>query len=123
LVALILVAWFAVLVRNEHTGHQASDRIFDQPDMSRSDWARSLDQLRQAKLLDPGWKWTVARASALLLRDTREALRVAGPVVDDEPDNLEAWVVVLRAARGLDARRAAQARAQIRRLNPRPGGG
>jgi hypothetical protein len=119
-VAVLLITWSAVLWRDEHVGRQAADRIFSDPVMSDSEWDRFLAQLRDAQLLDPSTKWAVSRATALLLRDEPEAARVAASVVAREPDNLEAWMVVLKATRGRDAARADRARAEIRRLNPPP---
>ena len=118
LVAALLAVWFVVLWRDEQIGREAADRVFQQPGMSDADWARTLDQLRRAELLNPGTEWTEQRASALLLRDKRAALRLANSVVRQEPDYLDAWVTVYKAARGLDDRRAARAAAEIRRLNP-----
>lgn len=116
--AVLLIAWFAVLWHGEQIGREAADRIFEQPGMSDADWARSLRQLRRAELLNPGTEWTEQRASALLLRDKRAALRVANSVVRREPEYLDAWVTVYQATRGRDPRRAARAAAEIRRLNP-----
>jgi len=118
LVALLLTAWFAVLWRHEQIGRDAADRIFETPGMSDAAWERSLDQLRRAELLNPGTEWTTLRATALLLRDERAAQRLAESVARREPDNLEAWDVIYQAARGRDERRADEALAQIRRLNP-----
>lgn len=118
LVAILLIAWFVVLFRNERIGSDAADRVFRDPGMSDSEWAHTLDQFRRAELLDPSTGWTVQRAGALLLRDRRAAIRVADSVLHDEPDNFEAWLVVYRATRGRDARRASQAIAEVRRLDP-----
>jgi hypothetical protein len=120
LFAVLVVAWSAVLWRNETVGYDAADRIFGNPTMTAAEWARSLDQLRDAELLDPSTKWRVSRATALLLRDRPAAARLAESVVEREPDNLEAWLVVLRATRGRDPERAAEALAQAKRLNPLP---
>ncbi len=118
-VALLVVAWSAVLVRDERLARQAEDSILGNPKMSDARWAEAMEQLEDAELLNPGTPWKLARAQALLLRrDRQAALRVADSVVESEPDNLAAWAVVLRATRGRDARRSAEARAEIRRLNP-----
>jgi hypothetical protein len=120
LVSVLLIGWSAVLWRDDRVGHQAADRIFGDPVMSDSEWARALAQLRDAELLDPSSRWKVSRADALLLRDKAAAARVAGTVVDHEPDNLEAWLVIYRATRDRDRRRAREALAQVKRLNPLP---
>jgi len=118
IVAVLLMAWSLVLFRDERIGRAAADRVLHQPGMSQSEWARSLAQLRQAELLNPGTEWDTLRAAALVLRDKRAALRVAESVVSREPEYLNAWIVVLNATRGRDTRRSAEAVAQIRRLSP-----
>jgi hypothetical protein len=118
IVAVLLMAWSVVLFRDERIGREAEGRVLHEPRMSQSEWARSLAQLRQAELLNPGTEWDTLRAAALVLRDKRAALRVADSVVSREPENLNAWIVVLNATRGRDARRSAQAVAQIRHLSP-----
>jgi hypothetical protein len=118
LIAIVLIAWFAVLVRDQVVGHAAIGRIVDAGSMSESEWRGAMDDLRSAELLDPSTTWRVGRANYLVLRDRREALEVANSVVRREPDNLAAWAVVLQASEGLDPRRAARARREIRRLNP-----
>ena len=120
LVAVAIVAWSAVLWRNDRVGYDAAGKIFGDPTMSQSEWEHSLDQLRQADLLDPGTKWEVSRASALLLRNPPAAARLAESVIAREPDNLQAWMLVYEATRVRDPARAREARAQVERLNPLP---
>jgi hypothetical protein len=123
LVAVLAVAWSAVLLRDERLARGAEDRITGNPEMSDGEFARTMEAFEAAELLNPGTQWTLVRANVLLLRDKPEALRVADSILADEPDNLGAWVVVHKATQGRDPRRAAEALAQIRRLNPPPGGG
>jgi predicted Zn-dependent protease len=79
-----------------------------------------MERLRGARLLDPDRYWELTRARYLLLRDRPvRALRTANGLVREEPDNLDAWIIVREAAREVDPRRAARALAEIRRLNPR----
>jgi hypothetical protein len=121
LVALALVVWSAVLWRDERIGSSAIDRILRNPDLNDAAWAREMERLRDAELLNPGTSLATARAGALLQRGRPEAAaRVIDDVVAREPENVEAWLVVLDIARGRDPARAAEARATIRRLNPMP---
>jgi hypothetical protein len=121
LVALALVVWSAVLWRDETIGSAAVDRILRNPGLSDAAWGREMERLRDAELLNPSTNWAIARAGALLQRGSPEAAgRVIEDVVAREPDNLEAWLVLRRVMRGRDDERAAQARAEIRRLNPTP---
>lgn len=118
LVSLLLIGWFAVLVRDEHIGAEATDRLLHNPEMSDSRFARSLEELRQAEFLNPDTEWRVTRASYILLRDKPRAVRVVESVLRKEPENLSAWVVLLNASRDRDPRRASRAVDGIRRLNP-----
>jgi hypothetical protein len=118
LVAAVLVAWSAVVWRDDNVGYSAANRIFNDPAMSDARWRSSLDQLRDADLLDYGTDWEVSRAQALLLRSRPAAERLAGSIVAREPNNIAAWVVLLRATRGRDPRTAARARAELERLDP-----
>jgi hypothetical protein len=122
LVAVLAVAWSAVLLRDERLARSAEDRVTSDPQMSDAEFARTMDSFEAAELLNPGTQWTLVRANVLLLRDKREARRVAESIIESEPDNLGAWVVVHRATQGRDPQRAAQALAEIRRLNPPPRG-
>lgn len=117
-ISVLMIGWFAVLWRDERIGRDAAERLFNEPEMSDSEFARALDELQQAELLNPGEEWATLRAAALILRDKPAAVRVAESVVRREPDNLNAWVAMLNATRGRDALRSAQAIAQIRRLSP-----
>jgi hypothetical protein len=120
LLAIVLIAWFAVLARNHEIATSASSRVVSEPGMGAADWERAMDDLERADLLDPSSQWSLVRAQYLLLRDRRAALKVADDVLRSEPDNLAAWWVVLRAARELDRQRWREAGAQIERLNPTP---
>jgi hypothetical protein len=122
-VALLLVAWFTVLFRDNHIAQKASDRLHEDPGMSDAEWSHQLDQLRKADLLNPQSEWTMTRANYLLLRNKRAARELAESVLRDEPDNLDAWRVVLFASRGRDPARASKALAEIERLDPLAGGG
>jgi hypothetical protein len=118
LVAVALVAWFALIARNQEIGTAASERISDAPSMGATEWERTMEDFRRAQLLDPSTDWSLVRAQYLLLRDDRRALAVAESVLEREPDNLAAWFTVLRASDESDPRHAEAAR-EIRRLDPR----
>jgi predicted Zn-dependent protease len=120
-VALLVVAWSAVLWRDDRIGSEASNRLLRSEQLSDAEWAREVERLRDAELLDPSARWPLARAQAYLLRDRpRDAARVTESVLDREPENVEAWIVLREATREIDPRRAAQAAAEIRRLSPPP---
>jgi hypothetical protein len=119
LAALLAIGWLGVLLRDEHVGASAADRIFYAPDLPPAELGRQLDRMEGARLLDPDPKVDLNRAGLLLLRGRRqEAAAIAGARARREPANLEAWRIVFQATRGTDPARAAQALAAIRRLNP-----
>ena len=119
--ALLVVAWSAVLWRDDRIGSEASNRLLMSKQLSDAEWAREVERLRDAELLDPSTRWPLARAQAYLLRDRpRDAAQVTESVLDREPENVEAWIVLREATREIDPRRAAQAGAEIRRLSPPP---
>ena len=120
LIAVLLAAWSAVLWRNQLVGGGASDRVLaGTADLSDAAWDRILDDFRDAELLDPSSDWPLTRAGVLILRgDRAAAASVTESVLDSEPDNLLAWTLLLRATEGRFPGRAAEATAQIRRLNP-----
>jgi predicted Zn-dependent protease len=121
LIAALLVAWSAVLWRGDRIGSDASDTLIRNADLSEAAFAHEMERLRDAELLDPSTRWPVARAGALYQRGRFEqAERVLDDVLEEEPDNLEAWLYMREVVQGRDPARAAQARVAIRRLNPAP---
>jgi hypothetical protein len=119
-VALLVLGWLGVLYRDRRVGQDAADAIFYQPELPRAEFERQLDRLREARLMDPDRYWDLTRARYLLLRDRpRRALHAAEEIVGEEPDNLEAWLVVYQAAELVDSSRSGDAIDRIRELNPR----
>jgi predicted Zn-dependent protease len=119
--ALLVMAWSAVLWRDDRIGSEASNRLVMTDQLTDAEWAREVERLRDAELLDPSTRWPLARAGAYLLRDRpRDAARVIESVLEREPENVEAWIALGEATREIDPRRAARARAEIRRLSPPP---
>jgi hypothetical protein len=120
LVALLALGWFGVLYRDRRVGQAAADVIFYGPGLPAAEFDRQMERLRDARLLDPDRYWELTRARYFLLRDRPvRALRTANGLVREEPDNLDAWIVVHEASRQVDPRRAARALTEIGRLNPR----
>jgi hypothetical protein len=119
-VAVLLIAWFAVLFRDHRIGGAAARALFEVP-ATASERERALDRLEDAELLAPGNKWQTIRAGYLLRHDNEAARELAERIVEAEPDNYSAWLVLMVATRGHDERRSTQALAEMRRLNPPPG--
>jgi hypothetical protein len=119
LVAVLVIGWLGVLYRDQRVGTAASDKIFYENPLPPPEYERQMDRLRDARLLDPDRTWQLVRVRFLLLYgQPRRAIEAAGRFLESEPDNLEAWVLLLNAARGIDAGRVREATAAIRRLNP-----
>lgn len=118
LVAILVLAWVGVLVRNHEVAHQAEARSFA-PGVPAADRERDLDRLESAELLDPSVEWDLARASAFLLSgDAPAAVRVARDVTSREPENVLAWGALYASASQADPALARRAAAEIRRLSP-----
>jgi len=121
-IAALLVAWFAVLARDDLIGTRAYNRVAKDPGMSRTAWERAIEDLRRADLLSPGKDYEVHRAATLILRDRPAAERLADSIVRREPENVEAWSILIAATRGRNEARFEEAQRAFRRLStpPRP---
>jgi hypothetical protein len=117
--AVLVLAWLGVMLRDARLLRPASFVVIESPPPSRQRFLEAMRHLRESELLNPDTTPKLDRARFLSLRGRpREALVLANQVVDDEPENLEGWGVIYTAARGIDARREAQARTRILELNP-----
>ncbi len=113
--AIVLIAWFTVLVGRDRLAQDARARLIAEPRMSDREWDRTMGDFEDAAALKPGTEWDNIRANYLLVRDKPAAVRLAASVVRREPDNLDSWAVILRGAGESDPRRSEAAR-QVRRL-------
>ena len=105
-VAVLVIAWTAVLLRDLEVGRDAVD-------------ARDAGGLESARFLDPSVYWDQIRAGVLLINgDPDAAAAQAEAVIRSEPDNIAAWSLLRVATRDTDPRRSAQATRALRRLNP-----
>jgi hypothetical protein len=121
--ALLAIGWLGLLYRDVRIGQAATDVLLTERNLSHAEVAREIDRLRDAKLLDPDRQWDQKIAFFLMVDRPREALWIANELATKEPDNVEVWRVVEAAAQRIDPRRAAEARAERRRLNPPLTGG
>jgi hypothetical protein len=118
LLSVLVLAWVGVLLRDHRVSEAASPLLY-QSRLSGAEFDRNLAKLEDAELLNPDSSLELARATYLLLRDRRaKAAEAAERLLEREPENVTAWGLLLDASRGSDPERAAQARAEIRRLNP-----
>jgi hypothetical protein len=119
--AALLVAWFAVLGRDELIGTRAVKRVRANPALSQAAWRDAVDDLRRADLLYPGTEFQRARAAVLILHDRPAAERLADSILRREPNNAEAWSILIAATRGRNEPRFEEAVRNLRRLS-RPHG-
>jgi hypothetical protein len=75
--------------------------------------------LDEARLLNPDPTADIRDAQLLVIADhDREAVRVIRDVVEREPENYEAWLVLRQAAVRVDPRLFRRATREALRLNP-----
>jgi hypothetical protein len=127
--ALVVVAWMAVLARDAHVFAQATSPpaggVGSLPAELRrpGGLTRRIGQLRSSRLLDPDTAPELQTAVFLEVRaapgDLTRALGIARSVARREPRNLDAWVDILSIDRALGDQRGVQvALAHVRRLDP-----
>jgi predicted Zn-dependent protease len=119
--ALVVVAWLAIGLRNTDREQRGLELARSQAALIEPTSARKADDLlRGAEKLNPDPTPAIDRATLKLrLRQPGEALELVRPVVRDEPANLGAWTVLGTAALALhDKRLAARAVQRTRALSP-----
>lgn len=123
--ALAVCAWFAVGIRQAHQSDAAAAIVGAAGGQSAADLARAQRLIDSADFLYPGQDIANLRAEQLLeQRRYDRAAPVIASIVRAEPQNLQGWIDVAkllilapRVARGTGLT-AAQARAQVVRLDP-----
>jgi hypothetical protein len=121
-VALFAVAWLALSLRAsrlEEEGREVVERA-EQGSVSKAEVSAGLDALRRARRFNVDSDARIAEAALLAGAGRgKQAIAVGERVVADEPENLEAWVLVyLSAAFASDEDRAASALRRLDALNP-----
>jgi hypothetical protein len=121
-VAVLAIAWLAVLERDYRVGHHAALRLFEPGKPSAARVHDTADRLERAEFLSPDTRWDLGLSRYYLdSGHRRESLRLADSLVRREPDNIDAWYVLYLGTRTAEPRRAAEAVARIRHLDPRSG--
>jgi hypothetical protein len=136
--AVTVVAWLAVMVRDTYylnqagSGPQSNLRMLVTNVRTPGGFARVRDDLHKAQLLEPDTSPRLAVAAdyvllaaipgagAATIRDAgNQALRIAQAVTRDEPQNVQAWEWVLQAqVLRHDIAGEQAATAHIRKLDP-----
>ena len=118
IVALLAVAWLGV---SYHDSRVISDvqAVSGAPRPTPAQLEGALRHVRDAATLDPSRGVEILSYEASLqirLNRIAEALRSLEEIVRLEPDYVEAWFLIAKFSP--DRARAAEAAAQVRRLNP-----
>jgi len=117
LAALLAAAWLALSYHSALLEQQTLDLVV-KPKLSTSDAELALGKTRAARAWQPDADPKLAEWALLLFaKRDREAEPLLKQVVRTEPDNVEAWVDVLRSTR--DPRFKREARRRLRDLLPR----
>ena len=118
--ALLAGGWLAVQERAAHAEREIDKIAFGPGGTLGADTvARAEDLLRTDRRLNPDRRPDLYEAVVLgRAGRTREAIAVLRRTVAAEPENLEAWALLARAARTEDPALAARARARQRELAP-----
>jgi predicted Zn-dependent protease len=121
LVALLAAVWLLVSYSNSRTIRDVQI-VAASRSASNEDFNSALRDLQSGASLDPSrGTEPLSYEASLYIRHGRlpDAVRALGEVVKREPDSAEAWYLIAQLSRQSDPARAAQARAQLRRLDPR----
>jgi tetratricopeptide (TPR) repeat protein len=120
-IALIATAWLLVSYSNSREIRDVQI-VAANPKAPPPQLESALRKLRSGQSLDPS-RGTEALSyeASLEIRLGRlpEALRTLGEIVRREPDTAEAWFLIAQLSQASDPARAAEAQAQLRRLDPR----
>jgi hypothetical protein len=120
-IALLATAWLLVSYSNSRQIRDVQI-VAANPKASPAQLESALRKLRSGQSLDPSrGTETLSYEASLEIRLRRfpEAVRTLGEIVEREPDTAEAWFLIAQLSRGSDPARAAEAQAQVRRLDPR----
>ena len=121
LVALLAAAWLLVSYGNSRTIRDVQI-VAAEPKPSDAELERALRDLESGQTLDPSRGTETLSYEASLnirLRRLPDALKALEEIVKREPDTAEAWFLIAQLSRQSDPARAAEAREQLRRLDPR----
>jgi hypothetical protein len=120
LLALAAGGWLGVQERAAHAEQELEAIAFDPGrTLETGAVARAEDLLRADRRLNPDRRPDLYEAVVLgRAGRTPEAIAVLRRTVAAEPENLEAWALLARAARTEDPALAARARARQRELAP-----
>jgi predicted Zn-dependent protease len=116
--AVAAVVWLAVGIAASRSQDELRELVSDTDRPTAAQIARA-DELRRAAERTPGSRPALMEATLRMKGgDTTGARRVLEQVVQDEPDNGEAWLLLARATEDSDPARSDAAMARVRELAP-----
>jgi hypothetical protein len=116
--SILALAWIGVLLRDHEVGQATTARLLGSPQLPPDEYAREVERLEDAELLNPDTTPKLYRGTYWLKQSPRRAAEVLEDLLRSEPENVQAWSVLVLVTEDFDPDRAAEARAQISRLNP-----
>jgi tetratricopeptide (TPR) repeat protein len=120
-VALAAAVWLLVSYGNSRTIRDAQT-VLENRKSSPAQLEAALRKLDPGETLDPSRgteRLSFQAALDIRLRRFPDALKKLDEIVKREPDTAEPWFLIAQLSRQSDPARAAQAQAQLRRLDPR----
>jgi hypothetical protein len=116
--ALAVCLWLGAGWRSSHLVADA-ERASGAAQIDAAELERRRDMLDDARLLNPDPTPDIREAQLLVIADhDREAVQVIRDVVEREPQNYEAWLVLRQAAFRTDPPLSRRATREALRLNP-----
>jgi predicted Zn-dependent protease len=117
--ALVVCLWLLAGLRSSHLAAEAERPSGTMVKINPADLERRRDMLDDARRLNPDPTPDIREAQLLIIADRdREAVRVVRKVVEREPENYEAWLVLRQAAFRGDSALFRRATREALRLNP-----
>ena len=117
-VAVVVCLWLVAGSRSAHLVAEA-ERPSSSTEIAPADLEHRRDMLEDARRLNPDPTPDIREAQLLVIADRdREAVRVVQEVVEREPENYEAWLVLRQAAFRVDPPLFRRATREALRLNP-----
>lgn len=129
ILSVLVLAWLALGLRNSRLEDEAVRSVDkrvrlelaggERTGLDPGETDRILSLFRRAQRLNPDVTPMLNEANVYLFNGRFEpATAILEEVVRREPENLFAWMALEDAARTVDSRLSAEARARVRRLNP-----
>ena len=116
--ALAVCLWLGAGWRSSHLVADA-EQTSPGAQIDPADLDRRRDMLDDARALNPDPTPDIREAQLLVIADhDRQAVRVIRDVVEREPENYEAWLVLRQAAFRVDPPLSRRATLEALRLNP-----